>query len=219
MVGVRVAYPSVRNEKGPPHPWASIRQLLMGQEPSTRTDQNSQVELEPLLESSFPSLASLALGFYPLDVGEGIGRSSGVASEICPPTTTMAAYLATGPSHGSRRRRAGSRPAPCRSRSTSTAPAASRPAKRVHDMVGGGGAPGVCQRRAAPGPPLQRWRPPVSPVAALPGMRSYTPSPPERGSILNGYLSPPALDPSVWVPCYSCCELHPNRRDTAIQIA
>ena len=45
------------------------------------------------------------------------------------------------------------------------------------------------------------------------------PSPPERGSILNGYLSPPALDPSVWVPCYSCCELHPNRRDTAIQIA
>ena len=79
MVGVRVACPSVRNEKGPPHPWASIRQLLMGQEPSTRTDQNSQ------LESSFPSLASLAPGFYPLGVGEGIGRSSGVTGEIQPP--------------------------------------------------------------------------------------------------------------------------------------
>ena len=85
MVGIRVACPSVRNEKGPPHPWASIRQLLMGQEPSTRTDQNSQLELEPQLESSFPSLASLAPGFYPLGVGEGIGRSSGVTGEIQPP--------------------------------------------------------------------------------------------------------------------------------------
>jgi len=57
----------------------------MGQEPSTRTDQNSQLELEPQLESSFPSLASLAPGFYPLGVGEGIGRSSGVTGEIQPP--------------------------------------------------------------------------------------------------------------------------------------
>jgi len=169
--------------KGPPASLASVRQLLMGQEPSTRTDQNSQLELEPQLESSFPSLASLAPGFYPLGVGEGIGRSSGVAGEICPSAAAMATYLATGPSHGSRRRRAGSGPASCRSRSTSTAPAASRPAKRVHDMVGGGGAPGVCQRRAAPGPPLQRRRPPVSPVTALPGMRSYTPPPLRRGDL------------------------------------